>query len=111
MAQLWVIERDVAGWTEDELQAAGIRAKMCVRWYADMEWVRSFYDIEGARSLCVYRADNEQDIRRHSLASGLPCGVVLPVEEVLPSDVGGPAPEAVTVPSLGRRASPLSLEG
>lgn len=95
MAQLWMIERDVATWTDEDVEAAGLRAKICVLWYPNMEWVRTFYEREGERLLCIYRAESETDIRTHALAAGLPCGTVLPVDEVLPSDLDEPTLEAV----------------
>ena len=95
MSQLWMIEREVTGWSDEDVEAAGIRAKLCVLWYPNMEWIRSFFDREGERTMCFYRAESEADIRSHALATGLPCGIVSPVEEVLPSDLDEPAPEAV----------------
>ncbi len=93
MAQLWMIERDVTGWSDEEVEAAGIRAKICAPWYPNMEWVRSYFDREGARTVCFYRAESEGDIRTHALFSGIPCDTVVPVEEVLPSDLEDPTPE------------------
>ncbi len=93
MTQLWMIERDVTGWSDEEVEAAGIRAKICAPWYPNMEWVRSYFDREGARTVCFYRAESEGDIRTHALFSGIPCDTVVPVEEVLPSDLEDPTPE------------------
>ena len=109
MAQLWMIERDVADWTDGDVAAAGIRAKMCVLWYPNMEWQRSFYDRDGERLLCVYRAESEADIRTHALAAGLPCGVVLPVDEVLPSDLDEPTPEQVAEHALAEGRPALKV--
>lgn len=90
MTRLWTIERAVPGWTDEDVAAAGLSAKMCVLWYPNMSWIRSLYDREGERLLCVYEAENEEDIRQHAVAAGLPCDVVTPVDEVLPADLGEP---------------------
>lgn len=95
MAQLWMIERDITGWTDDELEAGGIRAKICALWYPNLEWIRSFVDREGARTICLYLADTAADIRLHSEASGLPCNSVVPVAEVLPTDLDEVANEGL----------------
>ncbi len=105
MAQLWMIERHIAGWTDDELEAGGIRAKICALWFPNLEWVRSFHDREGARTICIYRADTEADIRRHALASGLPCNSVMPVGEVLPTDLDEGTYEDVAALEAAVRAS------
>jgi Protein of unknown function (DUF4242) len=93
MARLWMIERDFTGSSDDELEAAGLRAKLCATWYPEMEWVRSFYDREAQRTLCYYWADSEEDIRTHAASSGIPCGRVTPVEEILPTDLSEPTAE------------------
>lgn len=87
MTRLWMIERDVAGWTEEDLEAAAIRATMGVHFFEDMEWVRSYYDRGGERTICIYRAVSEEDVRKHATHCGLPCGLVLPVEEILPGEI------------------------
>jgi hypothetical protein len=60
-----------------------------------MQWLRTFHDRESERLLCIYRSESETDIRTHALAAGLPCDTVIPVDEVLPSDLDEPAPEDV----------------
>lgn len=90
-----MIERNVAGWSDEDVEAAGIRAKICAPWYPNMEWIRSYFDREGARTVCFYRAESEGDIRTHALFSGLPCDTVVRVDEVLPSDLEDPTPDVV----------------
>ena len=106
MSTLWMIERDMTGWTDEDIDAAGIRAKMCVLWYPNMEWVRSFLDRDGERTICLYRAETEADIRQHADTAGLPCGTVIPVEEVLPSDIDEPTEGDVAARSLDRLPHP-----
>lgn len=84
--QLWMIERDVTGWSDEDLDAAGLRAKMCLGWYPDVFWDRSY--IDRARSLvtCVYRATSEEALREHARAAALPVTALFHVEEYEPSD-------------------------
>jgi len=109
MAQLWMIERDVSGWSDEDVETAGLRAKLCVLWYPNMEWVRSFYDRDAQQITCIYRAETEADIRMHALAAGLPCGAVAPIEEVLPTDLDDPTPDEVAEHALqeGRPAAQI----
>lgn len=90
MSKLWMIERDVPGWTDEDVGAAGVRAKMCLLWYPNMEWQRSLFDRENERIICVYEAESEEDIRHHAVTAGLPCGHVTPVDQLLPSDLPDP---------------------
>lgn len=101
MSKLWMIERDVVDWTDEDVAAAGIRAKMCVLWYPNMEWQRSFFDRDGDRLLCIYQAETEEDVRQHSEAAGLPCGTVIPIDEVLPGDLDEPTEgDLASLPSV-----------
>ena len=111
MAQLWMIERDVSGWRDEDIEAAGLRAKLCVLWYENMEWVRTYVDREGERTLCFYRAESEADIRTHALAAGLPCGTVIPVEEVLPTDLDEPSPTEVAAHAMAEGRPALRVAG
>lgn len=77
-------------WTDEDVAAAGLRAKMCVIWYSNMEWQRSLFDRDSERLLCVYQAESEEDIRQHAVSAGLPCDTVTLVEEVLPTDIDEP---------------------
>lgn len=109
MAQLWVIERDMESWSDEDIEAGGIRAKMCVLWYPNMKWIRTFHDREGERTLCIYEAASEADIRTHALAAGLPCGNVIPVDELLPGDLDEPVAEARAEGAGSEAPSPLRV--
>ncbi len=99
---LYLIERDFTDSTQEELGAATIRAKMCTPWYEGMEWIRSYYESALERTLCIYRANSEEDIRTHASVAGLPCGNVTLIDEILPADVDAPTEEqpAAELPEL-----------
>ena len=92
---LWLIERDVSGWSEADIEAAAIRAKICVLWYEDMAWIRSFLDEAGGKTFCIYEARSAEDLRIHASNAGLPCDAVTPISEVLPENIGTSAREEV----------------
>lgn len=87
---LWIIERDMAGWTDEELDAAGIQAKLCILWYPGMQWIRSYYHRETGLMTCLYEARSEDDIRRHAHGANLPCDAIRLVEEIDPALVEEP---------------------
>jgi hypothetical protein len=85
----YLIERDVLGWTDEDLDAASLRAQMCAPWFEDLEWVISYHDAERGILLCIYNADTVEKIQAHSKFSGLPVGAIRPVTEIHPEDVEG----------------------
>ena len=104
---LYLIQRDVSGWSEADLDSAGIRSKICTRWYEGMRWVHSYYDRARGLTFCIYEAAREDDLRIHAAHAGIPCDVITEVELIDPSVIGaavsddealqlvGPAPTAV----------------
>lgn len=110
MSKLWMIERDVVDWTDEEIAAGGVRAKMCILWYSDMQWIRSFFDREAERLMCIYQAESEEDLRTHAEMAGLPCGSVIPVDEVLPSDLDEPTEGDVAQRTLEMERPPVQVE-
>lgn len=78
------ITRSVTGWSEDELQAAGMRAETCVGSFEGLRWLRSFLDAEHETVTCYYEAPDAQSIRDHSAVSEMPCDEIRQVEEFRP---------------------------
>ncbi len=109
--QLWMIERNVAGWSDDELAAAGLRAKMCLGWYPDVFWVRSYIDRQRELVTCIYLAESEQALREHAKTAALPCDGVWPVEEVDPNEVAVADAKVVADYALARGLPPLEQVG
>ncbi|MDA0353148.1 MAG: DUF4242 domain-containing protein [Chloroflexi bacterium] len=88
---LYMIERDFTDFSQDAFEAAAMRSKMCVPWVDGLEWIRSFHDVDAERTLCIYRANNEEDVRTHAHIAGIPCGTILPVDEITPDMIDAPA--------------------
>jgi hypothetical protein len=95
VAQLYTIERDLSGYSADDLNAAGFRAKVCTGYFLGMRWVRSFIDEQTLDTRCFYEAGSADDIRKHSYATMVPCDNVRPVTEVCVS------PEGLKIGTLG----------
>lgn len=83
----YLIERDVSGWTADEIDAAGLRAKMCAPWFAGLNWIISYHDAERQFLFCVYDSNSEDDIRARARFAGLPAGAVRAIQEIHPEDI------------------------
>lgn len=103
----FLIERDVSGWTAEDLDVAALRAKLCAPWFDGLEWIISYHDTDRHALLCVYDAHSEDDIRAHARFAGLPAGAIRQVEEIDPADIdrdNDPAVEtaAVEAPSDAR---------
>lgn len=81
---LYQVYRGIAGWTEEDLDAAAIRTQTCAAWFDGMRWVRSFLNPAEGTLLCYYEAGSEEDVRRHAKAADVPCDRVVEVREVLP---------------------------
>ncbi len=82
--KLFVIDRDITGWTEDDLEAAKMRGEMCILHFPEMRWIRSFVDLDLGHSVCLYEAASEAEIREHAEMSKLPCNEVREVFELVP---------------------------
>jgi Protein of unknown function (DUF4242) len=97
--QLYAIMRR-RGWQDrDELDEAGERSNHAreVEMDGRLRWVRSYFFREQDGSLgtiCIYEAQNEQDVREHAQRGRLPADEVLPVFETV---VNRPDPDAAPV--------------
>lgn len=73
-----------------DMDAAAFRGLVCAGAIPGLNWVRSYHD-EGANSvICVYEADSEEDIVRHSQLSDITYDRIVPVAEILPRDFWSP---------------------
>lgn len=81
---LYAILRNMAGLSDEEIDAAGYRAVICAIEYDGLRWVRSFLDRQREMMTCLYEASNEDQVREHSRRSRISCDEVREVEEVLP---------------------------
>ena len=87
---MFAIERDMTGWSDEDIEASVWRAQMCAFFFSDFQWHRSFLDRERRQTTCYYEAKHEADVREHARLADLPCDTVRLVEQVLPNVVDPP---------------------
>lgn len=87
---MFAIERDLTGWTDEEIDASIRRAQMCAFFFSEFRWHRSFLDRERQQTTCYYEAKHEADIREHARLADLPCDAVQLVDQVVPDDFDRP---------------------
>jgi hypothetical protein len=78
------IERNLAGATPADVDAAAFRAVACMHDVLGVEWVRSYFDEQSGTMTCFYRANSPADIRRHAELARIPCDAIDEVIEYLP---------------------------
>ena len=83
----YLIQRDVAGWEEDELFACLLRAKLCVPRYESLVWLLSYYDRQLGQATCHVEAPNEKMLWDHARFSGLPINSVQVVSMIDPARI------------------------
>ncbi len=81
---LFMIQRSFPGATDNDLDAAAVRAVACAPFHVGLRWIRSFWDAENEQLTCYYEANAAEDIRRHADRAQIPCDEVMMVEEILP---------------------------
>lgn len=89
MAQ-FVIERHLGSLTPEQLSAAGSESKrQAAENFPEITWERSHVlrTGDGFITYCVYSAPDEEYVRKHAAAAGLPCDRVdMIVQTVGPDD-------------------------
>ena len=77
----YIIERDipkVGSLDREGYKAASAKSNAALRELGfDIQWVESF--VAADKTFCVYRAENEEIIRRHAEISGFPATKITPV--------------------------------
>jgi hypothetical protein len=81
---LFRIRRDVGEISQEELDAASVRAILCAPQFTGLKWHRSFWDKKSGMLDCYYEAANEHDVVEHARVARIPCDEVREIEEVLP---------------------------
>ncbi len=87
---MFAIERDLTGWTDEDIDASIRRAQMCAFFFSEFRWHRSFLDRDREQSTCYYEAKHEADVREHARLADVPCNAVRRVEQVVPDDYEQP---------------------
>jgi|GEM_PF-2456527 len=81
---LFHIRREVGDVSEEELDAASVRAILCAPQFAGLKWQRSYWDRQAGRVDCYYEAASAQDLFDHARVARIPCDEVEEVLELLP---------------------------
>ncbi len=82
---LYCIHRQVGkSLTQDDLDAAAVRAIMCAPQFPGLKWHRSYWDREQGRLECYYEANTVRDIQEHARVARIPCDDIRLVDEVNP---------------------------
>jgi Protein of unknown function (DUF4242) len=88
--QTFLIERHFGHVTPEQLQAGGSTSKrVAAEQFADTivwERTRALQTTDGLVTFCVYQAPDEETVRAHAAAAGLPCDNVSPINVVGPAD-------------------------
>lgn len=85
MLKRYMIERDIPGigeFSKTELCGAARASNQALANIgADIQWQHSY--VAGDKTFCIYLADSEETIRKHSELSGIPVGTITEVPEVI----------------------------
>ena len=81
----YIIERDIPGIGAMSLTelcgAARASNKALAEIGSNIQWQHSY--VAGDKTFCVYLADNEDAIRKHSELSGIPAGAITEVPQII----------------------------
>lgn len=90
--QSYLIERNFGHVTAEQLQEGGAKSKtVAAESFANsINWVQSHatHTANGLVTYCLYEASNEEAIRSHAAAAGLPCDKISMIDVVGPADFG-----------------------
>jgi hypothetical protein len=85
MLKRYMIERDIPGigeFSKTELCGAARASNQALASIgSDIQWQHSY--VAGNKTFCVYLAESEETIRKHSELSGIPVGVITEVPEII----------------------------
>ena len=85
MLKRYIIERDIPGIGEFSLTELCAAARASNKALSDIgpsiQWQHSY--LAGDKTFCVYLAESEQDIRKHSELSGIPAGAITEVPQII----------------------------
>ena len=104
-----MILRKVPGATDEDIDAAALRAIWCLPEFPSLRWVRSYWDREGEELRCIYDGPDAQLIREHAATAHIPCDAVHPVSEFGPElYLNGESPGDDADARAGSRPGPTS---
>ena len=97
---LYLVRRTDPFRTQVDIDAAIFRSLTCAGAFPGLTWVRSFYNPEHKQSLCIYEAECEDDIKRHSKLASVPYDSILEVGELTPDQFWSSAAAVPLEPAL-----------
>jgi Nickel responsive protein SCO4226-like len=83
---LFLIRRDLGHVSQEDVDAASIRALSCAYNYDGLRWLTSYWDEPHGQIFCIYEATDEQQIVEHSAQSRIPCNEITAVQQVNPEE-------------------------
>lgn len=85
MLKRYVIERDIPGIGEMSVTELCAAARASNKALSDIgptiQWEHSY--VAGDKTFCVYLAESEADIQKHSELSGIPAGAITEVSQII----------------------------
>ena len=92
---LFAIRRDIGQLSQEDVDAAGLRATICAAAFTGLHWKKSYWDPARGELRCYYEARSAKDIEEHSLRAAIPCDEVVEVNEILPEAYAAVAAEPI----------------
>lgn len=81
---IYLAHRTVVESSEEDLEAAFVRAKEAADQMPEVRWIRSYYSAEEGKIYCEYEAPSVEAIVEHARRAGLPLDSVMVVRELEP---------------------------
>jgi hypothetical protein len=81
---IYLAHRTVVESSEEELEAAFVRAKEAADQMPEVRWIRSYYSAEEGKIYCEYEAPSVEAIVEHARRAGLTLNSVMVVRELEP---------------------------
>lgn len=81
---IYLAHRTVVESSEEDLEAAFVRAKEAADQMPEVRWIRSYYSAEEGKIYCEYEAPNVEAIVEHARRAGLTLDSVMVVRELEP---------------------------
>jgi len=82
---IYLAHRTVVESSEEDLEAAFVRAKEAADKMPEVRWIRSYYSAEEGKIYCEYEAPSVEAIVEHARRAGLTLDSVMVVRELEPS--------------------------
>jgi len=81
---IYLAHRTVVESSEEDLEAAFVRAKEAADKMPEVRWIRSYYSAEEGKIYCEYEAPSVEAIVEHARRAGLTLDSVMVVRELEP---------------------------